>query len=114
MTRREAFTALGVGTFVTTTSAQQPEPPLSLLAPYQATVGPSAAALPSSGVVRGVVLKAISPGHTIYIGTNNTLTAANGWPIADNDSVAFDISEASQIWVVASAADQRIAILPYR
>lgn len=115
MTRRELLTSLGITTYVAAAAeAQQLEPSVRLQKPYQVTVGPVAAALTASGFVRGVALKAISPGFTIYIGTDNTVSATTGWPLSDNDSIAFDISEASQLWVIASGVNQRVAVLPYR
>lgn len=114
MTRRELFAALGITTYVASAGAEQQEPSVRLQKPYQVVVGPTATALTSTGLVRGVALKAISPGYTIYIGTDNTVSSLTGWPLADNDSIAFDISEASQLWVIASGANQRVAVLPYR
>lgn len=94
--------------------AQNPQPPVQLRQPYHVVVDTTAAALTSSGSVRGVVLQAICPGQTIYLGTNSAVSATSGWPLGDKDTLALEVSEANQIWVIATASSQRIVVLPYR
>jgi hypothetical protein len=97
-----------------TTQRTEAQAPIRLRAPYQVLVGPTAQALTSSGGVLGVTLKAISPGQTIYIGVDNTVSSLTGWPLADGETFTAEVSDASTIWVVASAPSQRVAVLPYR
>jgi hypothetical protein len=97
--------------FTQRTDAQAP---VRLRAPYQVVIGTTAQALTSSGGVLGVTLKAISPGQTIYLGTDNTVSSLTGWPLADGETFTVEVSDASTIWVVASAPSQRLAVFPYR
>lgn len=84
-----------------------------LVAPYRVTVGTSAGQLTSSGNVRGVIIKAICPGQTIYIGTSSAVTTSTGYPLADGDSLTLEIRNASDIYAIASAAAQSVSVLPF-
>jgi hypothetical protein len=89
--------------------------PVTLHPPFQFTVGISPLPLPSTGTaIRGVTLKAMSPGQTIYIGTSNALTASSGFPLSDGDSIGIEVNNANQIYVMATANNQRLAVLAYR
>lgn len=81
-------------------------------APSRLTVG--ASAVQGTNVTgHGVIVKAICPGQTIYVGTSSALTTANGWPLADNESLAFEVKNANELYFIASAAAQAVALFPY-
>ena len=83
-----------------------------LKAAFRETVDDSAAAL-TSVKCHGVVLKAICPGQTIYIGADATVSAANGYPMSDGETLSLEVFDVAEIWAIASAADQHLAVLPY-
>jgi len=87
--------------------------PVRLVAPYRVTVGGTAVQLTSSGNVNGgVVVKAICPGQTMYIGISG-VTTATGYPLSDGEAVALGVGNANQIYAIASAAAQSVAVLPF-
>lgn len=86
---------------------------IRIKAPTRSASGVAAAQLPDSGNVHGVVVKAICPGQTIYVGADNTVTTANGYPMADGDTLTLEVRNANQIWHIASAAAQSLAVLPF-
>lgn len=93
--------------------AQNPSAPIKLRAPYQVIISTTPQPLASSTAVHGIVLKAISPGATIYIGTSSALTATDGYPLSDGDTLTLEVREASEIYAMATAT-ARLAIMPYR
>lgn len=81
-------------------------------APSRLTVG-AAAVQGTSVPCHGVVVKAICPGQTIYVGNSTAVTTATGYPLADGESITFEVSNINQLWFIASAALQSVALLPY-
>lgn len=74
-------------------------------------VGVAAAALPDQAVPdgMGVFLKAkLGNANTIYIGGDNTVAAANGYPLvaAEEFPRALRVTNVNKIWAEAGAADQ--------
>lgn len=86
--------------------------PVRLTAPSRQTSG-VAAAQGSNLPCQGVVIKAICPGNTIYIGTSSGVTAADGFPMSDGDVLELRVTNVNQIWHIASAAAQSLAYMPY-
>ncbi len=87
--------------------------PVRLIAPYRVTVGGTAVQLTSSGNVHAVMIKAICVGQTIYIGTSDQVTTSTGYPLADGDSLVLEVRNANQIYAIASASSQSLAVLPF-
>jgi hypothetical protein len=87
--------------------------PVRLVAPYRVTVGAAAVQLTSSGNVHGFVLKAICPGQTIYVGVASTVTTATGYPLVDGETLTLEVRNANEVYAIASAASQSVAVLPY-
>ena len=83
----------------------------------QLTVGTEAVKIPTTrlakGNKKGILIKAYGSGDTaantvpIFIG-NAQVTATSGFPIAPGEAVSIPI-EGSEIYAIASAADQKIA-----
>lgn len=84
-----------------------------LVAPYRVTVGAAAGQLTASGNVHGLVLKAICPGQTIYVGVSSAVSTATGYPMSDGDTLTLEVRNASDIYAIASAAAQSLAVLPF-
>lgn len=81
--------------------------------PRQVAVNAAASQLPDTGNRHGVYFKAICPGQTIYIGTDNAVTTGNGFALYDGETLELDIRNCKDVWVVASADGQKLAILPF-
>lgn len=81
-------------------------------APSRLTVGAAAVQGTSIGC-HGVLVRAICPGQTIYIGASNAVTTATGYPLNDNESIQFEVDNVNKLWFIASAAGQAVAFLPY-
>lgn len=95
-------------------TAQPNRAAVQLLAPYRVTVGASAVQLTASGNVNGgVVVKAICPGQTVYVGTSAAVTTANGYPLSDGETLTLEVSNADKVFAIASAAAQSVAVLPF-
>lgn len=93
--------------------AQGTRAPVRVTAPYRVAVGTSAAPLTSSGNVNGgVVIRAICPGQIIYIGVAG-VTTSNGFPLSDGETLTLEVRDANQIYAIASAAAQSVAVLPF-
>ncbi len=86
--------------------------PIRPVAPTRNTVGATAAQLTSTGNNHGVILKAMCPGHTIYLGTTSAVTTATGYPMSDGETLTLEIANANQLYAIASAASQSLAVLP--
>lgn len=92
----------------------QPSASIRVVAPYRVTVGVAAVQLTSSGNVNGgVCVKALAPGQTLYLGVSAAVTTATGWPMTDNESLCLEVNNANQVWAIASAAAQSVAVLPF-
>jgi hypothetical protein len=87
--------------------------PIHLVAPYRVTVGAAAVQLTTSGNVHGVVIKAICPGQTVYVGVSSSVTTATGYPMADGETLTLEVQNANQVYAIASAATQSVAVLPF-
>jgi hypothetical protein len=87
--------------------------PIHLVAPYRVTIGAAAVQLTASGNVHGIVIKAICPGQTIYIGASSAVTTSTGYPMVDGETLTLEAANANQIYAIASAAAQSVAVLPY-
>lgn len=99
---------------IETLLAQPNRAPVRVTAPYRVTVGGTAVQLTSSGNVNGgVCLKALVPGQTLYLGVSTAVTTSTGWPMSDNESLCLEVINANQIWGIASAAAQSVAVLPF-
>lgn len=91
----------------------------SVAIPVRLTTAPSRLAVDAAAVrgpnipCHGVIVKAICPGQTVYVGIANTVTAANGYPLYDGETLTFEVSNANQFWFIGSAAGQSVAFLPY-
>lgn len=97
-----------------TLHAQPPPISTKLVAPYRVTVGAAAVQLTDSGNVNGgVVVKALCPGQTIYLGTSSAVTTATGYPMSDGDSIILEVRNANEVYAIASAAAQSVAVLPF-
>jgi hypothetical protein len=62
----------------------------------------------------GVVVRALCPGQTIYLGTDNTVTTATGHPMVDGEEKQFEITNVNQLWFVSSLDGQAVSFFPYR
>lgn len=94
--------------------AQNPLPPVRLMRPYHMLIGTSVQNLGSTGVVRGVTLKAICPGETIYIGIDSAVTTTDGFPMTDNETLYLEVNNPNQIWAIATASSQRLVVFAHR
>jgi len=97
-----------------TLEAQGTRAPVRLIAPYRVTVGTSAEQVTDSGNVNGgVVIKAICPGQTIYVGVSSSVTTSTGYPLSDGETLTLEVRNANALYVIASAAAQSVAVLPF-
>jgi hypothetical protein len=99
--------------FVPTLFAQPSAASVRLTAPYRVTVGAAAVQLTASGNVHGIVVKALSPGQTVYIGASSAVTTATGYPMVDGETLTLEVRNADQLYAIASAASQAVAVLPF-
>jgi hypothetical protein len=58
------------------------------------------------------VVKALCPGQTVYVGTSSAVTAADGYPLSDGETLTLEVKNGSDLWFIASAADQAVAFFP--
>jgi hypothetical protein len=87
---------------------------LTPTAPYRQAVGAAAVQVTSSNPVNGgIVVRAICPGQTIYLGVSSAVTTANGFPLSDGDIITLGVRDANLLYAIASAAAQELAILPF-
>lgn len=82
------------------------------LAPGRLTVGTAAVQGPNVSA-HGFVVKSLSPAQTVYVGINNGVTAATGYPMADLSTIELNVTNLNQLWFIASAASQTIAYFPF-
>ena len=87
--------------------------PLRLTAPTRLTVGVAAVRQDPGSSCHGVLIKALCPGEVIYLGASAAVTTATGWPLADGDVLDIQVKQTSDLWFIASAGGQTIALLPY-
>lgn len=94
--------------------AQPNRAQVRVVAPYRVTIGATSVQLTTSGNVNGgVCLKALVPGQTLYIGISTAVTTSTGWPMTDNESLCLEVRNATDLWGIASAAAQSVAVLPF-
>jgi len=91
----------------------QPGNRVRLAAPYRVSCGAAAAQLTASGNVHGVVLKALVPGQTMYVGVSSAVTTANGYPMSDKETLTLEVRNANELYCIASAGGQEMAVLPF-
>ena len=97
---------------ISSASAEVPIESLPFWAANQQAVGTTAVQVSVGANTRSVALKSISANTgTLYLGTSNAVTTGNGWPLDAGESVELEIDATTPIWVIASAADQRVAWL---
>lgn len=82
------------------------------VAPSRLTVG-VAAAHTASIPCHGVMVRALCPGQNIYIGVSSGVTTADGYPMTDGDEKVFEVKDVTQLWFIADAAAQAVAIFPF-
>jgi len=59
-----------------------------------------------------ISIKAVTTtNNMIYIGNSSSVTTSTGYPLFNGDSLQFDLTGASQIWLIASASSQTACIL---
>jgi hypothetical protein len=44
--------------------------------------------------------------NTIYLGSDNTVSASTGWPISPGETYSLDVLNSSKMWVIGTAADK--------
>lgn len=81
-------------------------------APTRLSVG-TAAVQGSNTPCHGVIVKAMSPSQTIYVGASSAVTAADGYPLADSGTLTLEVTNTNQLWFIASAASQAVSLFPY-
>lgn len=86
--------------------------PLRITAPSRVTVG-AASVQGSNRPCHGVLVRAICPGQTIYVGVDTGVLTTTGWPMADGEVLDLAVKNANDLWFIASAAAQSVALLPY-
>lgn len=87
---------------------------LGAFQPSQYTIGLTAIQITPTPLANrsSITLKVSKDNNgTIYIGTNNNVTTANGYPLYAGDTLGMDLTPSSQIWAIADNANQIIAAL---
>ena len=87
--------------------------PLRLLEPFARVVGVAAEQVSTNRSCHGVLVKALCPGQTVYIGVSAGLTTANGFHLADGEVIDLAVKNTNELWFIASAAAQGVRLLPY-
>lgn len=61
---------------------------------------------------RSISIKAIcATGTLVYIGFDSGVTAANGYPMTDNDTLDIELDATADIWAIASTGTQGVAVI---
>lgn len=62
---------------------------------------------------RAISIKAICSGSAlVYIGTSNAVTAGNGYPLSDGQSIDLDVDDTvTEIWGIASTGTQAVSVI---
>lgn len=87
--------------------------PIRIAAPVRLAVGGTAVQGTDTGTVHGVIVKAICPSQTVYVGASAAVTTANGYPLADGAELLLEVANGNQLFFIASAAAQAVSILPF-
>lgn len=74
------------------------------------TVGVAASNLIASPLAARKVLM-IRPASDIYIGTDNTVTTANGFTVAGNTTVTLEVGPAVTVWAIGGGAGINVRVL---
>lgn len=83
----------------------------STLAASAATVGVAASQVAgASGTRQKLTVKNNSASATIYLGANNAVTSASGFPLGPGEGFTFEGSQGA-VWAIASAAATDVRIL---
>lgn len=86
--------------------------PVRITAPNRLAVGVTAVQ-GSNRPCHGVVVKALCPGETIYLGTSSAVTTADGYPMGDGETLTLNVKNANELYFIASAAAQAVAFVPF-
>lgn len=62
---------------------------------------------------RSLAIRAICSGSAlVYIGANSSVTASNGYPLSDGQSIDLDLDDSvTEIWGIASSGTQAVAVV---
>lgn len=71
--------------------------------PARGTATVTAAQLPSSSTPRGFTLENIDASADLWVGTDNTVTTANGFRISPSRSRFFDLGNPNTLWVISAS-----------
>ena len=66
-----------------------------------------------TGNVHGVIVKALCPGQTVYLGKTVAVTTSTGYPMTDGETLTLEVPNANQLAFIASAAGQAVSIVPF-
>lgn len=84
------------------------------IAPFRVTVGASAVQLTTTANLNGgVFIKCICTGQTVYVGTSSAVATTTGYPLTDGQELMLQVRNANELWVIASASSQAVAVLPF-
>ena len=87
--------------------------PIRLGTPVRKTIGATAVAGPDSGQHHGFLVKALCSGQVVYVGKTAAVTTADGFPLYDKETLAIEGRNANEVYFIASASAQEIAVLPF-
>lgn len=64
----------------------------------------------SNPATTGVIVKAL-PGNLgiLYVGNDNTVTTATGFPLESGETITLEVDDANKIWVIADIDNQGLA-----
>lgn len=72
-------------------------------APARGTATVTAAQLPSASTPRGFTLENIDTSADLWVGTDNTVTTANGFRISPSRARFFDLGNPNTLWVISAS-----------
>lgn len=75
------------------------------------TVGTTATAVPTTAMVgRNSIVVKNTGANTIYLGSS-TVTTANGYPVAANESISLDLGEKVVLYGIVASSTETLAII---
>jgi len=80
---------------------------------YIVTTAPLRIDLPLRRGRRAVTIKNSAIANTIWIGSNTSVAANNGWPLAAGESVSFPIDENVPVYAVSPAGPEVVALIQF-
>jgi len=86
--------------------------PVRLVAPSRLAVGTSSVQ-GSNVACHGVIVKALCPGQTVYLGVAADVTTATGYPMGDGETLTLEVKNVNELWFIASAAAQAVSLVPF-